>query len=208
MSFVGNIEEIRSKAQRKIDQGPVTEDYRLDLAQSVSILNEALASEIVCVLRYRFHYIMATGIHSSAVAEEFLEHAQDEQEHANHIAKRIQQLGGKPEMNPTVVARTSHTEYKEGATLADMIREDLVAERIVIDTYRQMINYFGDKDPTSRRMMEKIMANEEEHADDLADLLFAISPRTDSETRPLYFSDEVPQATSKGDGSRVRPTHK
>lgn len=194
MDFVKNIGEIRSRARQRLEQGAVTHGYALDPQQSVAVLNEALATEILCVLRYRFHYHMASGIHSAAVAEEFLEHANDEQEHATRLAKRIKELGGKPEMNPEVVARTSHTEYNEGDSLVDMIREDLVAERIVIETYRQMIEFFGDKDPTSRRLMEEILEKEEEHADDLADLL-AISP-TD-ETRRLYFEDEIPGSSGE-----------
>jgi bacterioferritin len=161
-------------------------------------LNEALATEIVCVLRYRFHYFMATGIHSSAVAKEFLVYAQEEQEHADRIAARIRQLGGKPEMDPAVVAQTSHTEYKEGTSLADMLREDLVAERIAVATYREIIKYFGQDDPTSRTMLEAILAQEEEHAAELADLLFAVEPDTDSNTRRLYFADEIPGHSDAG----------
>jgi bacterioferritin len=202
MSFVKDIDAIRSRARQKLEQGAVTQNYALNPDHSVNALNEALATEIVCVLRYRFHYIMATGIHSAAVADEFLEHAQSEQEHASRIAKRIKELGGKPEMNPAQIAQASHTEFKEGATLADMIREDLVAERIVIDTYRQMIGYFGDKDPTSRRMLEEILADEEQHADDLADLLFAMSPENVAETRRLYFKDEAPSGSDGGESKR------
>ena len=198
MSFVKNIEEIRARARQKIEEGPVTADYRLDREQAIGILNEALATEIVCVLRYQFHYFMATGIHSAAVAEEFREHATEEQEHANRIAERIKQLGGKPEMNPALVAQTSHTQYVEGTSLADMIREDLVAERIAIDTYREIVSYFGDKDPTSRTMMEEVLAKEEEHADELADLLFAVEPDTGADPRRLYFKDEVPGQSDAG----------
>jgi bacterioferritin len=197
MSFLTNIEEIRNSARQKIQDGSVTPDYSLDREKSVSILNEALATEIVCVLRYSFHYYMATGIHSAAVAEEFLEHANEEQGHANQIAQRIKQLGGKPEMNPKVVAERSHSDYAEGDTLADMIREDLIAERIAIETYREIVHYFGEKDPTSRRMMEEILAKEEEHADEMADLLFAVDPETDK-TRNLYFKDEVPGKSEAG----------
>jgi bacterioferritin len=204
MSFVKNIEEVRARARRNMEEGPVTKNYQLDRKESVNILNEALATEIMCVLRYRFHYVTATGIHSAAVAEEFLENAQQEQEHASRIAKRIKELGGKPEMNPAVIAKASHTEYKEGQTLADMIREDLVAERIVIETYHQMINYFGAKDPTSRIMMEEILANEEEHADELSDLLFAISPAMDSKTRRLYFADEASQGDGNSEARRAQ----
>ena len=198
MSFLKNIEEIRARARQKIEEGPVTADYRLDREQAIGILNEALATEIVCILRYQFHSFMATGIHSAAVAEEFRQHATEEQEHANRIAERIKQLGGKPEMNPALVAQTSHTQYVEGTSLADMIREDLVAERIAIDTYREIVTYFGDKDPTSRTMMEEILAKEEEHADELADLLFAVEPETGAEPRRLYFKDEVPGQSDAG----------
>jgi bacterioferritin len=198
MSFLKNIEEIRARARQKLEEGPVTADYQLDREQAIGILNEALATEIVCVLRYQFHYFMATGIHSAAVAEEFRQHATEEQEHANRIAERIKQLGGKPEMNPALVAQTSHTQYIEGTSLADMIREDLIAERIAIDTYREIVTYFGDKDPTSRTMMEEILAKEEEHADELADLLFAVEPETGAEPRRLYFKDEVPGQSDAG----------
>jgi bacterioferritin len=198
MSFLKNIEEIRQRARQTMEDGPVTYDYRLDPVQAVRVLNEALATEIVCVLRYRFHYFMATGIHSSAVAKEFLVYAQEEQEHADRIAARIRQLGGKPEMDPAVVAQTSHTEYKEGTSLADMLREDLVAERIAVATYREIIKYFGQDDPTSRTMLEAILAQEEEHAAELADLLFAVEPDTDSNTRRLYFADEIPGHSDAG----------
>jgi bacterioferritin len=199
MSFVKNIAEIRSRARQQIAQGPVTQDYGLDTRQAVGVLNEALATEIVCTLRYRFHYFMATGIHSAAVADEFLEHAREEQEHADWIAERIKQLGGKPEMNPAVVAETSHSEYKEGTSLADMIRENLVAERIAVETYREMVRFFGSGDPTSRVLMERILAKEEEHADELADLLFAVEPQSGNQPRRLYFADEAPGSSRAGD---------
>src|SRR5206468_11970618 len=137
----------------------------------VKLLNEALATEIVCVLRYKRHYFMATGIHAEGVAAEFLEHANDEQGHADQIAQRIVQLGGAPDFNPEGLLTRSHAEYVEGETLTDMIKEDLVAERIAIDSYRDMVRYFGNDDPTSRRMIEGILAVEEEHADDLVSLL-------------------------------------
>jgi bacterioferritin len=198
MSFLKNIKEIRQRARQTMEDGPVTYDYRLDPVQAVRVLNEALATEIVCVLRYRFHYFMATGIHSSALAKEFLVYAQEEQEHADRIAARIRQLGGKPEMDPAVVAQSSHTEYKEGTSLADMIREDLVAERIAVATYREIVKFFGQDDPTSRTMIEAILAQEEEHADELADLLFAVEPDTDNNTRRLYFADEIPGHSDAG----------
>lgn len=201
MDFAANIEEIRKRARRHIEEGPFTEDYRLDRDQAVRILNDALATEYMCVLRYRFHYFMATGIHSIAVAKEFFQHAQEEQGHADQLAERIKQLGGKPELHPSVIAERSHSEYREGTSLADMIREDLIAERIAIETYREIVRYFGDKDPTSRVMMEGILAKEEEHADELADLLFAVQPDTNQDPKRLYFSDEVP---GQADGGKVR----
>lgn len=198
MSFVKNIEEIRNRARHAIEKGPVTQTYELDRQQAIDVLNEALATEIVCVLRYRFHYYMATGLHSGAVAKEFLEHAKEEQEHADSIAERITQLGGKPEMNPAVVAQVSHSEYKEGGSLMEMLREDLIAERIAIDSYREIIHFFGDKDSTTRILMERILAKEEEHADELANLLFAVNPEAEEDTRSLYFKDEVPGKSDAG----------
>jgi bacterioferritin len=176
VSHLTQLKEIRERARKQIMEGAVTPDYALDRDQATGILNEALATELVCVARYRFHYFMATGIHSQAVKEEFKEHADEEQEHADWLCERIKQLGGKPEMNPATVTGRSHSEYKEGTSLADMIREDLVAERIAIETYREIIQFFGDKDPTSRTLLERILAKEEEHADDMADLLFAVDP--------------------------------
>lgn len=198
MSFLTDIKTIRERARREIQDGAVTQDYALNKDQAVKLLNEALATEIVCVLRYRFHYYMATGIHKEGAAAEFLEHSNEEQQHADMIAERIKQLGGKPEMNPAIVAQSSHSEYVEGTSLEDMLREDLVAERIAIQTYREMVKFFGEKDPTSRRMMETILAVEEEHADDIADLLFAVEPENVDNIQKLYFSDEVPGASGAG----------
>jgi len=149
----------------------VTEGYKADRETVVKLLNEALATEIVCVLRYKRHYFMASGIHAEGVAAEFLQHANEEQGHADQIAARIVQLGGAPNLNPEGLLSRSHAEYVEGDTLIDMIKEDLVAERIAIDSYRELITYFGNDDPTSRRLMEEILAVEEEHADDLVNLL-------------------------------------
>ncbi len=182
MSHLTQLDQIRKRARQQITEGAVTADYALDRDQAIGILNEALATELVCVSRYQFHYFMATGIHSQAVKNEFKEHAAEEQEHANRIAERIKQLGGKPELNPAAITALSHTEYKEGTSLTDMIREDLIAERIAVETYREIIRYFGDKDPTSRVMLEEILAKEEEHADELADLLQAVSP-TEASTK-------------------------
>lgn len=206
MSHLTQIEKIRERARQHITEGAVTDDYKLDRKQAIAVLNEALATEIVCVLRYRFHYIMATGIHSQSVKQEFLEHAQEEQEHAERIAERIKQLGGKPEMNPSILTEHSHSEYREGTSLADMIREDLIAERIAVESYREIVRFFGDHDPTSRILMEEILAKEEEHADDMSDLLFAVEPATGEGTRPLYFADEVPGAA--GNGGKQKPAGK
>jgi len=173
MSLLTDVKTIRERARQEIQEGAVTQDYALDKDQAIKLLNEALATEIVCVLRYRFHYFMASGIHGESAANEFLEHSNEEQRHADMIAGRIRQLGGKPEMNPANISEVSHAEYIEGNSLEDMLREDLVAERIAIQSYREMVQFFGEKDSTTRRMLEEILAVEEEHADDIADLLFA-----------------------------------
>ena len=202
MSFLTDIKTIRDRARQEIESGAVTQDYSLDKEQVIKVLNEALATEIVCVLRYRFHYYMATGIHKEGAAAEFLEHSNEEQQHADQIAERIKQLGGKPELNPAVIAQTSHSEYVEGTSLEDMLKEDLVAERIAIQTYREMIAFFGDKDPTSRRMMEEILAVEEEHADDIADLLFAVEPDNVDNVKNLYFENEIPGKGDAGESAK------
>ena len=169
--FLTDIKTLRERARKHIENGAVTEGYSADLGTAVRILNEALATELVCVLRYRRHYFMATGINAESVAAEFLQHANEEQGHADLIAQRIVQLKGEPNFNPDGLLTRSHAEYVEGDSLLDMIKEDLVAERIAIDSYREMITYFGNDDPTSRRMLEGILAMEEEHADDLVNLL-------------------------------------
>lgn len=171
---VFNITQIREQAMRSMDQGAVTEDYPLDVEQACLLLNKALATEILCVLRYRHHQISAKGINNPQVAAEFREHAESEERHMLLIAERIDQLGGDPDMNPATILARSATEYGTNADLITMIREDLVAERIAIEVYRQMITWFGSGDPTSRRMLEEILADEEEHATDLADLLVAV----------------------------------
>jgi bacterioferritin len=175
--FMTDIKTLRERARRHIEQGAVTEGYRADRETVIRLLNEALATEIVCVLRYKRHYFMASGIHAQAVAAEFLEHANEEQAHGDQIAERITQLGGQPNFNPEGLLTRSHAEYVEGDTLLDMIKEDLVAERIAIDSYAEMVRYIGEGDPTTRRMMEGILAAEEEHADDLANLLSSLDPR-------------------------------
>ena len=169
--FLTDIKTLRARARKHIEKGAVTEGYTADRKTVIKLLNEALATELVCVLRYKRHYFMASGIHADSVAAEFLEHANDEQGHADQIAARIVQLGGEPNFNPEGLLTRSHAEYIEGDTLTDMIKEDLVAERIAIDSYREMVRYFGNDDPTSRRMIEGILAVEEEHADDLVSLL-------------------------------------
>jgi bacterioferritin len=169
--FLTDVQEIRRRARQHILNGAVTEGYRGDRETVIRLLNEALATEIVCVLRYRRHYFMASGIHSQAVADEFLEHAKEEQNHADWIAERIVQLDGAPDLNPAGLLTRSHAEYVEGESLVDMIREDLIAERIAIESYGEIVRYLGEDDPTSRRLMEKILAVEEEHADDMKSLL-------------------------------------
>jgi bacterioferritin len=170
-SFISDIKELRKRARQHIEKGAVTEGYKVDRETALKLLNEALATEIVCVLRYKRHYFAATGIHSEGVKAEFLEHANEEQQHADQIAERITQLGGEPNLNPEGMLSRSHSEYVEGDSLVEMIKEDLVAERIAIESYSEIIRFFGEGDPTSRRLMEEILAKEEEHANDMADLL-------------------------------------
>jgi len=201
--FVKDVEEIRRRAAEKMEDGAVTSSYRGDVDKAISILNEALATEIVCVLRYMHHYFMATGVHAKAVSDEFKEHADDEREHADLLAERIQQLGGKPDFNPKGLLERSVSQYVEGETLADMIREDLIAERTVIEVYHEMIRYFGDNDPTTRIMLEHLLKDEEDHADDLSDLLYITNPETaktegqDPGTNPLNIDSQQSQSRSR-----------
>ncbi|GIX30865.1 MAG: bacterioferritin [Porticoccaceae bacterium] len=169
--FLTDIKTLRERARKHIEEGAVTPGYRADRKVVVKLLNEALATELVCILRYKRHYFMAEGIYADAARAEFLQHANEEQMHADRIAARIVQLGGEPDFNPEGLLTRSHAEYAEGKDLIDMIKEDLVAERIAIDSYGEMIRYVGDRDPTTRRLLEDILAQEEEHADDLASLL-------------------------------------
>ena len=173
--FVTDIKEIRRRARAHIERGPITAGYKADREAVIRLLNEALATELVCVLRYKRHYYMATGIHAQSVANEFAEHAAEEQTHADQIAQRITQLGGEPDFNPEGLLSRSHSEYVPGDGLIEMIKEDLVAERIAVESYAEMVRYLGDNDPTSRRLMEEILAKEEEHADDLRTLLERLS---------------------------------
>jgi bacterioferritin len=169
--FLTDVQELRRRARQHIEGGAVTDGYRANRETVIKILNEALATEIVCVLRYKRHYFMAQGIHADPIAQEFLQHANEEQGHADQIASRIVQLGGSPNFSPEGLLSRSHSEYVEGQTLLEMIKEDLIAERVAIDSYTEMIRYVGDDDITTRRMLETILAVEEEHADDLASFL-------------------------------------
>ncbi len=168
---LSDIQTLRDNARAHIDQGPVTDAYGADLARVVAVLNEALATELVCVLRYKRHYYMAEGINSAPVAAEFLQHAVEEQGHADAIAARIVQLQGEPDFNPATLVERSHAEYSPGTDLVDMITEDLVAERIAIASYSEIASWIGDRDTTTRRLIEGILAVEEEHADDLLTFL-------------------------------------
>ncbi len=172
-----DVKTLRSQARKHIEEGAVTAGYSADRTAVLKLLNEALATELVCVLRYRRHHFMARGIHSKSIADEFLLHSNEEQGHADQIAERIVQLGGEPDFAPDGLTSRSHAEYVEGKSLDGMIKEDLVAERIAIDSYREMIQYLGDHDPTTSQMLKGILAVEEEHADELADLLEGLPRR-------------------------------
>lgn len=166
-----DVATLRSRARQNVENGAVTKGYDADRQEIIRLLNESLATELVCVLRYKRHYFMANGLKASVAANEFLEHATQEAEHADKLAERIVQLGGEPEFNPDLLSQNSHAQYVAGNTLKEMVFEDLVAERIAVDSYREIIQYIGDKDPTTRRIFEDILAQEEEHADDMADIL-------------------------------------
>jgi bacterioferritin len=183
--FVSDINAIRERAREHIKKGAITAGYKADRQTVLKILNEALATELVCVLRYKYHYYMASGIHSKGIAAEFLEHANEEQGHADLIAQRITQLDGKPNLSPEGLLSRSHSEYVEGQDVVEMIEEDLVAERIAIDSYREIIQYLGNDDPTTRRMMEEILAKEEEHAEDLGNLLQELGKKGEPNAEPL-----------------------
>ncbi len=184
--FVSDIQKIRDRARATIKQGAVTRGLKTEREQVIRVLNEVLATELVCVLRYKRHYFTAAGIHSEAVRAEFLEHAKEEQQHADAVAERIVQLNGEPDLNPEILAERSHSQYVEGTDLISMIEEDLVAERIAIETYLEIVRWLGDEDPTTRRMIESILAKEEEHAEDLSTLL-----------------QDIPRHESHGDGQTM-----
>jgi bacterioferritin len=182
-SLLTDVQTLRKRARQHIDDGSVTAGYSADRAVVLKLLNDSLATELVCVLRYRRHYFMARGIHSQSVAQEFLDHSNEELGHADQIAERIVQLGGEPEFDPQGLTGRSHAEYIESDSLVSMIRENLVAERIAIDTYREIIQFLGAQDPTTRRLMEEILAVEEEHADELADLLVSFPEESQERKR-------------------------
>lgn len=169
--FTADMERIRERARAEIERGAVTDSYGADRERVIDVLNQVLATELVCVLRYKRHYYMAQGLNAEAVRAEFLQHANEEQQHADQVAERITQLGGAPDFSPEGLATRAHADYAEGEDLVDMIREDLVAERIAISSYSEIIRWLGDGDPTTRRLMESILAMEEEHAEDLVSLL-------------------------------------
>ncbi|MBV4460579.1 MULTISPECIES: bacterioferritin [Pseudomonas] len=168
---LSDVQTLRERARQHVENGAVTETYSADRQEVLRLLNESLATELVCVLRYKRHYFMANGLKANVAADEFLEHATQEAAHADRLAERIVQLGGEPEFNPDQLSKLSHAQYVAGKTLKEMVYEDLVAERIAIDSYREIIQYLGEKDPTTRRLFEDILAQEEEHADDMADIL-------------------------------------
>jgi bacterioferritin len=173
--FLSDVAELRRRAREHMEKGAVTTGYKADRDRVIEVLNEVLATEIVCTLRYKRHYYTAQGIHSESVKSEFLEHAAQEQEHADWVAERINQLGGKPNYDPETLAKRSHAEYKEGTDLESMIRENLVAERIAIESYSEIVRWLGDGDPTTRKLIEDILKTEEEHADDMASLLSQVA---------------------------------
>lgn len=176
-SFLTDVKELRQRARENMGRGALTDSYELDPKVVIDVLNTALATEIVCVLRYKRHYFAAKGLNKDAVAAEFLEHAGEEQQHADRICERISQLGGEPDLNPASLTARSHSEYVEAHTLVEMIKENLVAERIAIESYTEIIRFLGTKDVTSRRMMEEILGVEEEHANDMLDLLDRIGSK-------------------------------
>jgi bacterioferritin len=189
-TFLADMQEIRRKAREHLTEGAITQNYKGKVEESIAILNHAVATEIVCILRYKFHAVCAAGIASEAVKDEFAQHAKDEEQHLDMLAERINQLGGRPNLNPEGVASRAASEYVEGENLIDMIKEDLVAERVAIETYRDMVRHFGDNDPTTRVILERILAQEEEHANDMHDLLVS------HEGRPMIQPDN-PSKTEK-----------
>lgn len=203
--FLTDIKTIRSRARRHISDGAITSGYKADRKQVIKLLNEALATEIICVLRYKYHYYMASGIHSQSVAAEFLEHANEEQAHADRIAERITQLEGAPDLSPDGLSSRAHAEYIEGTDLVDMIKENLVAERIAIETYSEIIRYIGNDDSTTRRMLEEILAQEEEHAEDMGTLLEELGKKGEP-ARPRPAKKATRKAAKKSTRKSAKKT--
>jgi bacterioferritin len=172
--FISDVRTLKERVRQDMESGAVTPNYSHDRETVIKVLNHALATELVCLLRYKNHYFTATGMQWSSIAEEFIEHAEDEEDHADRIAERIQQLGGKPDFNPASLLERSHSEYAEGTTLRQLIEEDLLAERMAIESYTEILKFLEDRDPTTRRLIEDILAKEEEHASDMSRLLKAI----------------------------------
>jgi bacterioferritin len=177
-SILSDVKDIQAKVRQSMQDGPVTPYYPLPLDKVYEVLNAALASEIICVLRYKQHYYMTTSIHQEQLQSVFKEHWQDEEAHLERIAERIKQLGGVPNLDPNGITTRAFSSFQSGHTLADLLREDLLAERVVIKIYGDMVKFFGDGDPVSRRMFEEILKDEEDHADELADLLYTVDPKT------------------------------
>jgi bacterioferritin len=189
--FVADMKEIRRRAREHLAEGAITQNYKGKVEESIAILNHAVATEIVCILRYKFHAVCAAGLASEAVKEEFAQHAKEEEQHLDLLTERINQLGGRPNLNPEGVASRAASEYVEGDNLVEMIKEDLVAERVAIETYRDMVRHFGDNDPTTRVVLERILAQEEEHANDMHDLLVS------HEGRPMLQPDNTSKTVKR-----------
>ena len=189
--FVADMKEIRRRAREHLAEGAITQNYKGKVEESIAILNHAVATEIVCILRYKFHAVCAAGLASEAVKEEFAQHAKEEEQHLDLLTERINQLGGRPNLNPEGVASRAASEYVEGDNLVEMVKEDLVAERVAIETYRDMVRHFGDNDPTTRVVLERILAQEEEHANDMHDLLVT------HEGRPMLQPDNTSKTVKR-----------
>jgi bacterioferritin len=196
MSILSDVKEIQDRVRRSMEAGAVTPYYALPLDQVYELLNAALASEIICVLRYQQHYYMTTSIHQEQLQGLFKEHWMDEQKHLERIADRIKQLGGVPNLNPKGITKRAFSSFETGHTLADLLREDLLAERVVIKIYSDMITFFGQDDPVTRRMFEEILADEEDHADEIADLLYTVDPST-GETAEQFTGDSTSRSFKK-----------
>ena len=197
MSIISDVKEIEAKVRDAMENGPVTPYYSLPLDKVYELLNAALASEIICVLRYKQHYYMTTSIHQEQLQDMFKEHWQDEEGHLERIADRIKQLGGVPNLDPNGISKRAFSTFQSGHTLADLLREDLLAERVVIKIYGDIVNFFGQADPVSRRMMEEILKDEEDHADEIADLLYTVDPKT-GKTAEQFTGDGVLQPFKNG----------